>query len=459
MPKSFRQSDVEAPSVDVFCKNVLRSGLLDHGELQAAVVDLAPEGRDDARALADHLIKKGKLSRFQASKLLKGVAKGFLLGPYQIVAPLGKGGMGTVYMARDHRTGQLLALKVLAPERARTEERTLERFKREMELCRLVAHPHIARTFDAGLIEVKGVYYIAMEYIPGRSLYRIVSDEGPMNVPRVAHLGLEIAAGLEHAHKQGLIHRDLKPSNVVVTPHDHAKILDFGLALVAGEKGAVEIIGGQGYIVGSMDYIPPEQTQDASKVDVRADVYGLGCTLFFALTGQPPFPGGTSTEKIYKHRSEVPPQLSALRPDVPMDFADVIHRMMAKDPGLRLPTARAVVEALRPWALTQVLQPLDRPDDTEFRQAVAALQTAEGSTEFSQTELPAIDATDAVLPVAKVAGTLASLWRSSDDAPFHERRRRQAQLHFFLVLAGVGLAVVFGGGLLLMCLLTWLFRH
>src|SRR5262249_2214385 len=298
MPKSFRQSDVEAPSVDVFCKNVLRSGLLDRGELQAAVVDLSPEGRDDTRALPDHLIKKGKLSGFQASKLVKGIAKGFLLGPYQIVAPLGKGGMGPVYMARDHRTGQLLALKVLAPERARTEERTLERFKREMELCRLVAHPHIARTFDAGLIEAKGVYYIAMEYIPGRSLYRLVTDEGPMNVPRVAHLGLEIAAGLEHAHKQGLIHRDLKPSNVVVTPHDHAKILDFGLALVAGEKGAVEIIGGQGYIVGSMDYISPEQTQDASKVDVRADVYGLGCTLFFALTGQPPFPGGTSTEKI-----------------------------------------------------------------------------------------------------------------------------------------------------------------
>src|SRR5262249_42146378 len=156
-----------------------------------------------ARALADHLIRKGKLSRFQANKLLRGTAKGFLLGPYQIVAPLGKGGMGTVYMARDQRTGRLAALKVLAPERARTEERTLERFKREMELCRRVAHPHIAMTFDVGLVEAKGVYYIAMEYIPGKSLYRVVSDEGPLNVPRVAHFGLEIAAGLEHAHKQG----------------------------------------------------------------------------------------------------------------------------------------------------------------------------------------------------------------------------------------------------------------
>jgi serine/threonine protein kinase len=459
MPKSSRHSEVETPSVDTFCKNVLRSCLLDRGELQAAVVDLPADRRDDARALADHLIKKGKLSRFQASKLLKGTAKGFILGPYQIVAPLGKGGMGTVYMARDQRTGRLVALKVLAPERARTEERTLERFKREMELCRRVAHPHIAMTFDVGLIEVKGVYYIAMEYIPGKSLYRLVGDEGPLNVPRVAHFGLEIAAGLEHAHKQGLIHRDLKPSNVVITPHDHAKILDFGLALVAGEKGSAEIIGGQGYIVGSMDYISPEQTLDASKVDARADVYGLGCLLFFALTGQPPFPGGTSTEKIYKQRNEVPPQLSLLRPDVPMDFADIIHRMMAKDPGLRLPTARVVVEALRPWALTQVLQPLDRPDDTEFRMAVAALHTAESSTEFSQTDLPPVDDSDAVLPVAKAPDIAATVIRPADDAPFHERRRRQAQLQFFLILGGVVLAVLLGGGLLLTCLIMALFRH
>jgi len=427
MPKSSRHSEVETPSVDTFCKNVLRSCLLDRDELQAAVVDMPADRRDDARALADHLIKKGKLSRFQANKLLKGTAKGFILDHYQIVAPLGKGGMGTVYMARDQRTGRLVALKVLAPERARTEERTLERFKREMELCRRVAHPHIAMTFEVGLVEVKGVYYIAMEYIPGKSLYRLVSDEGPLDVPRVAHFGLEVAAGLEHAHKQGLIHRDLKPSNVVITPHDHAKILDFGLALVAGEKGAAEIIGGQGYIVGSMDYISPEQTLDASKVDARADVYGLGCLLFFALTGQPPFPGGTSTEKIYKHRNEV--------------------------------TARAVVEAMRPWALTQVLQPLDRPDDTEFRMAVAALQTAEGSTEFSQTDLPPVDDSDAVLPVAKAPDIAATVIRPVDDTPFHERRRRQAQLQFFLILGGVVLAVLLGGGLLLTCLLTVLFRH
>ena len=277
--------------------------------------------------------------------------------------------MGTVYMARDQRNGRLVALKVLPPQRAH-EERTLARFQREMELCRRVAHPHIALTYETG--EYKGVYFIAMEYIPGKSLYRVIAEEGPMNVPRVAHLGLEVASGLEHAHQQGLVHRDLKPSNIMVTPHNHAKILDLGLALVAGETGEATIVGGQGYIVGSMDYISPEQTQDASKVDARADIYGLGCTLYFALAGQPPFPGGSSTDKIHKHRNDLPPPLLQLRPDVPMDFADVIHRMMAKDRTGRLPTAQAVVETLRPWALTQMLQPLDRPDDSEIRLAVTA---------------------------------------------------------------------------------------
>jgi eukaryotic-like serine/threonine-protein kinase len=456
MPTSSRPPDVDPPSVDAFFKSVLRSGLLDRDQLQAAIIDIASDRREDPWAIAEHLIRKGKLSRFQANKLLKGTAKGLILGNYQILAPLGKGGMGTVYMARDQRSGRLLALKVLPPHRARSEDRTLARFQREMELSRRVAHPHIALTYETG--QYKGVYFIAMEYIPGKSLYRVVADVGPLNTPRVAHLGLEVASALEHAHQQGLIHRDLKPSNIMVTPHHHAKVLDLGLAIMAGETGESTILGGQGYIVGSMDYISPEQTLDPSKVDARADIYGLGCTLFFALTGQPPFPGGTSAEKIQKHRSFLPPQLSHLRPDVPMDFADVIHRMMAKQPELRLPNARAVVEALRPWALTQVLQPLDRPDDSEFRLAIAALQTADTTTDFGPTELPPIDDSEVVAPRLEAADK-APAALNSDNPPFHERRRRQAELQFLLIVGGVAVGVLVLGALVLSCLLSWLFGH
>src|SRR5262249_53251574 len=199
-----------------------------------------------------------------------------------------RGGMGTVYLARDSRTHMLLALKILPPKKAREGERMIARFQREMELCQRVAHPHLTRTYSVGVHQ--DVYYIAMEFIPGQSLYRLVMEHGPLATPRAARLFAEVADGLHYAHQQGLIHRDLKPSNIMITPNDHAKVLDLGLALIEGEVVTDHtVIGGQGYLVGTMDYIAPEQADDPTKVDARADIYGLGCTLYFALTGRPPF--------------------------------------------------------------------------------------------------------------------------------------------------------------------------
>jgi serine/threonine protein kinase len=301
-----------------------------------------------------------------------------VLGPFQVLAPIGKGGMGTVYLARDSRNGQLAALKVLSPRRAREEPRLLARFRREMELSQTVAHPHVAWTYEVGVH--KSVYFIAMEYIPGRSLYRVVADEGPLAVPRAARLFAELATGLEHTHRQGLIHRDVKPSNVIVTPHDHVKLLDLGLALRVGEAGQgveKEVVGGQGYIVGSMDYIAPEQTANASRVDVRADIYGLGCSLYYVLTGQPPFPGGTAFEKIQKHRNDEPPYLSDLNPTVPVGFASLVRKMMAKRPDKRYTTAAQVRDELLPWSKGEIVLPLDRPDDQEYRAAVEVLNLQE----------------------------------------------------------------------------------
>src|SRR5438270_147351 len=189
-----------------------------------------PDQRHSVDVLADHLVDTGKLSRFQADKLRQGMALGLVLGPFHVLTPLGKGGMGTVYLARDSRSQLLVALKVLPPKRAREEERLLARFQREMEMCRRVAHPHLAWAYEVGVCQ--GVYYIAMEYIPGQSLYRLVNDQGPLEIARAARLFSEVASALEHAHNQGLIHRDMKPSNIIITPHDHAKVLDLDLALV-----------------------------------------------------------------------------------------------------------------------------------------------------------------------------------------------------------------------------------
>ncbi len=378
---------MEHSAAYTFLKTVLRSGLLESAELRAALNSMATENRGDADAVADHLVKMGRLSRFQARKLLQGTFRGLLLGPYQVLAPIGRGGMGTVYLARDSRTQTLMAIKILPPKKAREEERMLARFQREMEMCQRVAHPHLTRTYAVGVQD--GVYYIAMEFIPGMSLYRLVSDQGPLAVPRAARLFAEVAVGLHSAHRQGLIHRDLKPSNIIVTPNDHAKVLDLGLALIQGEAPADRtVVGGQGYVVGTMDYLAPEQADDPTKVDARADVYSLGCTLYFALTGRPPFPGGITREKIARHRSDEPPPIIQLNPDVPPAFNVLVRKMMAKRPEQRFATAEELRQNLFTWADGEPVLPLDQEKDSNYRQAVIALETAEGPVDVSGDEIP-----------------------------------------------------------------------
>src|SRR5262249_8030476 len=183
-------------------------------------------------------------------------------------------------------------------------------------------------------------------------------------------------AALDHAHSQGLIHRDLKPSNILITPNNHAKVLDLGLALEEGEIGAAEVVGGQGYVVGSMDYVAPEQTLDASKVDGRPAFYAMGRSLFFALSGRPPSPGGTNKEKIKRHRNDDPDLLGNLNPRVSEEFEYIVTKMMAKAPDRRFVTAGALRDVLLRWAGSDPDLPLDQQNDTAFQKAVAALEVA-----------------------------------------------------------------------------------
>jgi serine/threonine protein kinase len=384
-----RPSPDALPTAEDFLRSVLRSGLIDREQLQAVVRTVPADQRNDSQSLADQLVRTGKLTRFQAGKILRGFSQGMIIGPFRLLAPLGKGGMGTVFLARDERSDQLVALKILPPRLARTKERMLARFLREMRMSQRVAHPHLAWTYDVG--ENRGVYYIAMEYIPGRTLSRLVTEDGPLPLARAARLMAECASALEHAHNQGLVHRDLKPSNILVTPRDHAKVLDLGLALVHGEQGIdPTVIGGQGYIVGSMDYISPEQTLDAVAVDGRSDLYSLGCTLYFALTGQPPFPGGTSREKVLRQRSEEPVSLAQIQPELHPGFVALVERLMAKDRSRRPQSAAAAEAELRAWATGDVDQPLDRLEEVTFDEA-ALLRQGPGSSEYSLVTLPAVE--------------------------------------------------------------------
>jgi len=372
----------EPTPADRFLRFVIRSGLIPRERLQTALATVTPDVRSDPARLAQQLIRDDLLTAYQANKLLQGAWQGLVLGPYHILAPLGKGGMGTVYLARDTRGPRLVALKVLPPKRAREEERTLARFRREMEMARKVSHPNLTQTHDAGVLQ--GVYYIAMEYIRGAPLSRQIQTGGTLLVPRAARLFAEAAAGIEHAHQQGLIHRDLKPSNIMVTPNGHAKVLDLGMAIVQGEVAGDDktIIGGVGYILGTMDYIAPEQAEDSTKVDARSDLYALGCTMYFALTGRPPFPGGTSLDKILCHRESFPDAITELNPTIPSEFAQIVERLMAKRPDRRFASAAALREALLPWAAGEPERPLDvevAPDEADAVHQVEAEHAREAT--------------------------------------------------------------------------------
>jgi serine/threonine protein kinase len=394
------------PTIERFLLAVERSGLLSPDAVRQTLAAAPAAARTDPQRLADHFVRLGRLSHFQARKLLDDTAAGLVLGPYQIVMPIGRGGMGTVYLARDSRSPRLLALKVLPPKRARTEERLLARFRREMEMSRRVSHPNLTRTFDVGMAE--GVYYIAMEYIAGQSLYRLVATGGSLPVGRAAKLFAQAAAGLEHAHGIGLIHRDLKPSNIIVTPRDQVKVLDLGLALIEGE--VVEdysVVGGKGYVVGTMDYIPPEQTEDAAKVDARGDLYSLGCTLYYALTGQPPFPGGDAMSKIRRHRKEMPVALQELNPLIPAAFAAIVHPLLAKSPDDRPASAAVLRQQLMAWA--DPLPPAvgaEEPDSGKLIETLEADLEATGEPASAWDWIPNVSLAAAANRIKPVIGRL-----------------------------------------------------
>lgn len=424
-------------AVDDFLRKILKSGLLSRDELQTTLRTLPKNRRDEVAAIADHLIQHDKLTRFQKHKLLQGITVGLVLGPFHLLVPIGRGGMGTVYLAKDTRTGQHVALKILPPKVARREERLLARFQREKELSQRIKHPHIAQAVEVGVVQ--NIHFIAMEYIPGVTLYRLVASRGTLSIARAADLFTEAATALAHAHAQGVIHRDLKPSNIMVTPRDHAKVLDLGLAYTEGEEVEdIEVVGGKGYIVGSIDYMAPEQTRDPTNIDARADLYALGCCLYFALTGSPPFPEGTVHEKVRAHRHQAPEPIRTRNPQVPEGFAALVHKLLAKSPGERFASANELVAALAPWRSGE-RPPLDTPADEEFRRAVRDVIDGWTAPEPAREAQDALE--DAVLFRIEPADQQAAAEILSRTI-FHERRPQIPPYVWLLLLVGVWIVLL-----------------
>jgi serine/threonine protein kinase/Leucine-rich repeat (LRR) protein len=261
---------------------------------------------------------------------------------YEIRELLGAGGMGAVYRARHKLMDREVALKVVKAQLVERPGR-VERFHREVQAAARLIHPNIVTAFDAE--QVGDTHFLVMEFVPGHSLAQVIQERGQLPVALACEYVRQAALGLQHAYEQGMVHRDIKPGNLMVTSAGQIKILDFGLARLASElPGGVTTQ--EGYVLGTPDYIAPEQAEDSRQADIRADIYSLGCTLYHLLAGRPPFPTGTFLQKIKAHQTQAPRPLTELRPDVPAGLGAVVERMMAKDPVQRYQTPAQVAQAL-----------------------------------------------------------------------------------------------------------------
>lgn len=276
------------------------------------------------------------------------------LGPYELLGPIGSGGMGSVYKARHVHLGKLVALKLLPPHSLPCPA-ARSRFNHEMKALGRLVHPHIVQAHDA---ELDDVPYLAMEYVEGIDLARLVNDRGPLPVADACELVRQAALGLQYAHEQGLVHRDVKPSNLILTPAGVVKLLDLGLALLQAREPADLHLTEAGSILGTPDYMAPEQLLDSHTVDIRADLYSLGCTLFQLLVGRPPFGDAEHASFARKRRAhlmEPLPAVQAIRSEIPAQLAAVLARMTAKEPAARFATPAEVAAALRPFCAGSAL--------------------------------------------------------------------------------------------------------
>jgi serine/threonine-protein kinase len=360
--------------------------------------------------LLRELVRWGWLTPYQAEAMAQGRGPGLLVGPYVLLEPLGAGGMGQVFKARHRLMNRLAAVKLIRPE-ARSSPDFLQRFLREVEAAAQLAHPNIVAAFDAA--QYGATLYLAMEYVPGMDLGRLLKAHGPLPVDRACDYVRQAALGLQHAHERGLIHRDIKPSNLLVAIEDRGsgmedrglkiedrrskiadrssirnprssiplsgtiKLLDLGLARLQLDTGDERRrLTQEGEVMGTPDYMAPEQVLDSRQADIRSDIYALGCTLYHLLAGQPPFPTGSIVEKLLAHQKNEPIAVEQLRPDIPPALAPVVRRMLAKRPDSRYQTPGQVAAALAPFCPGPTATAVELPLQAIPVAAVRATATA-----------------------------------------------------------------------------------
>ncbi len=357
-------------TVREFIDVVHRSKLIDKDQLIGALSVCKQSGQlpNDAESVSDCLLQQDLITPWQQQNLLAGKSRGYFLGEYKLLRHLGTGGMSTVFLAEHALMKRLVAIKVLPTGRV-ADTSFLDRFSREARATARLSHPNIVRAYD---IDRQGdTHFMVMEYVSGKDLKAIVAEQGPLPLKKAAHYVAQAATGLQHAHECGLVHRDIKPANLVVSEHDVVKILDLGLARLDDEEEVASLtIEHSENVMGTADYLAPEQARNCHEVDSRADIYSLGCTFYFLLTGHPPFTEGTMAQRILMHQTEKPRDVRADRPDCPHALADTCMTMLAKDPDDRFASAMTIAHRLQRWLVAQGYAPAESPPaDVSFTQS------------------------------------------------------------------------------------------
>lgn len=360
-------------SLETFLAILQRKQVLSPQEVQDIARELGPHFTSP-RKLARYLAEIDWLTEYQVSLLFSDRWEELTIGPYLVLDRLGEGGVSEVFKAWDTVKGRTVALKVLH-QHLPNRSAAVRELQRELQAVTRLSHPNIIRTFDAD--QVGQLSYFAMEFVEGLDLERYVRRCGQLPIPEACEYIRQVAGGLQHAHQLGLVHRDIKPANLFlaipggwdgeVTSVRRAadlvvKILDWGLVRVrldapafSSEQGeadsaSVDLDAEKGVLIGTADYVAPEQAREPCLLDIRADIYSLGCTLYFLLTGQAPFHGGSLMQKLLQHQQAERPCVRSIRPDVPEELDAIVQRMMARRPEERYAIPLFVAAALRPFS-------------------------------------------------------------------------------------------------------------
>jgi serine/threonine protein kinase len=400
---------------------LLRSKLMSIDEAKAMYSRWQQEAKDgngDLVRFASWMVANKYLTEYQATLLARGHAEGFFLNEYKILERLGKGRMAGVYKAQ-HRLGQIVAIKVLPPSKAR-EPNFLGRFHRESRLALRLKHPNIVRTFQTG--SAGDLHYIVMEYLEGETLEEALIRRGKLPPGEAVRLVSQALQGLQHIHSQGLVHRDLKPSNMMLvgsspdsTLQATLKVLDIGLGrTLFDESAGDENLTTEGVLLGTPDYMSPEQARDPRMIDIRSDIYSLGCVLYHLLAGQPPFPDTNIISQMIRHSTETPKPLKSFNPAVPDGLQQIVNWMMAKEPAQRYPTPERAAQALHVFLVAGNEQlavpeadPQMRPylswleEDASKHSDETVAQAAPASKPASGTTIPAVKPAKPPKPSAK----------------------------------------------------------